>query len=130
MSMAASIEVRMPFMDTGLAALISTFPDSARLKGCTQKAVLRRAMTGILPSEILARPKVGFRVPVNEWFRGPMRDYVHDHLLGSDSATRDLFDRPTLTGFLEEHMTGRQNHEKLIWTLLNLELFQRRFALA
>lgn len=129
MSMAASIEVRMPFMDTGLAALVADFPDTARLKGCTQKAVLRRAMTGILPSEILARPKVGFRVPVNEWFRGPMRDYVHDHLLGSGSATRDLFDRPTLAGFLDEHMTGRQNHEKLIWTLLNLELFQRRFAL-
>lgn len=130
MSMAASIELRMPFLDTRLASLVATLPDSARLKGCTQKAILRQAMKGVLPDEILKRPKVGFRVPVNEWFRGTMQDYVREHLLGAASATRDLFDRRRLTEIVEEHASGRQNHEKLIWTFLNLELFQRRYGLA
>jgi asparagine synthase (glutamine-hydrolysing) len=129
-TMAASIEARMPFMDVELAALAARLPDCWRIRGFTQKYILRRMMHGLLPKQILGRPKVGFRVPVNEWFRGPMRGFVRDHVTGPASLSRQLFDRGEVDRILGEHEGGRQNHEKLIWTLVNLELFQKQFRLA
>jgi asparagine synthase (glutamine-hydrolysing) len=129
-TMAASIEARMPFMDIELAALAARLPDRWRIKGFEQKHILRRLMRGTLPAEILDRPKVGFRVPVNEWFRGSMRGFVREHLTGPDAAARSLYDPKAIERVLGEHESGRQNHEKLIWTLVNLELFQKRFSLA
>ena len=130
MTMAGSIEARMPFLDRELVALVSGLPDRYRLRGGTQKWILRAVMRDLLPPDCLGRAKVGFRVPVNEWFQGPMRDYVYDHLTGPDSATRSFYHAAALERLLDAHVRGRQNHEKLIWGLLNLELFQRRFALA
>jgi asparagine synthase (glutamine-hydrolysing) len=80
-----------------------------------------------LPRRILTRPKAGFRVPVNDWFRGPMRDYLLEHLRGGSSLIRPCFDGPALDGVIDEHLCGRQNHEKLLWTLLNLEVWHRRY---
>jgi asparagine synthase (glutamine-hydrolysing) len=129
-TMAASLEARMPFMDIELARLMARLPDRWRIRGFTQKFILREAMKNILPREILARPKVGFRVPINEWFRGSMRAYVRELIDAPGSLTRTLCDRPTVDRTLAEHESGRQNHEKLIWTLLNLELFQRQFQVS
>ena len=128
-SMAVSIEARMPFMDTGLAALLARLPDKWRIRGLTQKYILRAAMKDTLPREILRRPKVGFRVPVNEWFRGPMRSFIRDHIDSAHSLSRELCDRSQIERLMVEHESGRQNHEKLLWTLVNLELFQERYAL-
>ncbi|MGH9681501.1 MAG: asparagine synthase (glutamine-hydrolyzing), partial [Candidatus Acidiferrales bacterium] len=129
-SMAASIEARMPFMDTELAELVARLPDSWRIRGLVQKYILRSAMAETLPPVILDRPKVGFRVPVNEWFRGPMRAFIRDHISGQRSLCRELCDGRQIEQVLREHESGRQNHEKLLWTLVNLELFQERYALA
>jgi asparagine synthase (glutamine-hydrolysing) len=129
-TMAASIEARMPFMDTELAAVTARLPDSWRIRGFTQKYILRRMMAGVLPKEILGRPKAGLRVPISTWFRGPMRSFVRDHVTGPASLARGLFDGREVERVLKEHETGRQNHEKLIWMLINLELFQKRFHLA
>ena len=74
------------------------------------------------------RPKVGFRVPVNEWFRGPMREYLLEHLQGAASRTRAYYDAHVLDRVLAEHLSARQNHEKLLWTLLNLEIWHRQYA--
>ncbi len=128
-SMAVSIEARMPFMDTELALLMARLPDKWRIRGFTQKYILRAAMKDILPREILRRPKVGFRVPVNEWFRGPMRSFIRDHIDSPHSLSRELCDRGQIERLLVEHESGRQNHEKLLWTLVNLELFQERYRL-
>ncbi|HTX05404.1 MAG TPA: asparagine synthase (glutamine-hydrolyzing) [Steroidobacteraceae bacterium] len=130
MTMAASLEARMPFMDHQLAAFVSTLPDEWRVRGLTTKRILREAMRRVLPPAILERPKIGFRVPVNEWFRGSMRGYLTDHLLGADSRTRDYYRPQVLRGYLEEHAAGRQNHEKLLWSLLTLEIWHREFGLA
>jgi asparagine synthase (glutamine-hydrolysing) len=129
-TMAASIEARMPFMDTELAALAARLPDSWRIKGFTQKYILRRLMADVLPKSILNRPKAGFRIPVNEWFRGPMRSFARDHVTGPASLARELFNGREVERVLSEHENGSQNHEKLIWSLVNLELFQKRFRLA
>ncbi|HVC30295.1 MAG TPA: asparagine synthase (glutamine-hydrolyzing), partial [Steroidobacteraceae bacterium] len=118
MTMAASLEARMPFMDHQLAAFVSSLPDAWRVRGFTTKRILREAMRRVLPAAILERPKIGFRVPVNEWFRGSMRGYLTDHLLGSDSRTRGYYRQGVLRSYLDEHTAGRQNHEKLLWSLL------------
>jgi asparagine synthase (glutamine-hydrolysing) len=127
MTMAASIEARMPFMDHELAAYVSSLPDRYRVRGRQTKWILREAMKRLLPAAILKRPKVGFRVPVNEWFRGPMRDYLYEHLLSVDSRTRDYFHTDVLERLLKEHVDGRQNHEKVLWSLLNLEIWHRQY---
>lgn len=125
MTMAASLEARMPFMDHELAAFVSNLPDGYRVRGRMTKWILREAMKRLLPAEILGRPKVGFRVPVNEWFRNGMRDYLYDHLTGSDSYTAIYYHRSALLRLLKEHMEGHQNHEKVLWCLLNLEVWHR-----
>jgi asparagine synthase (glutamine-hydrolysing) len=128
MTMGASIEARMPFMDHVLAEFISSLPDSWRIHGFRSKWVLRAAMRSVLPPEILQRPKIGFRVPVNEWFRTSMRDFLLDHVRDPNMRTRNYFRRDALTRYVDEHLTGRQNHEKLLWTLLSLELWHREYG--
>ena len=130
MTMAASLEARMPFMDHSLAKYVSSLPDRYRLNGNVSKWLLREGMKKLLPEEIINRPKVGFRVPVNEWFRGEMREYLHAHLLGPDSLTKHLYSKKVLERFVDEHMRSKQNHEKLLWTLLNLEVWQREYRLS
>jgi asparagine synthase (glutamine-hydrolysing) len=127
MTMAASLEARMPFMDHELAGFISKLPESWRIRGLTTKRILREAMRRLLPRQILERPKVGFRVPVNKWFRTSMREYLVDHLTATDSRTRHYYKPERLRSVLDEHIDGRQNHEKLLWCMLSLELWQRSF---
>ena len=128
MTMAASIEARVPFLDHELAAFVSSLPDGFRVRGLQSKWVLREAGKQLIPERILARPKVGFRVPVNEWFRGEMREYLVDHLQGGSSMTRPYYDARVLDQVLAEHLNGRQNHEKLLWALLNLEIWHRQYV--
>jgi asparagine synthase (glutamine-hydrolysing) len=127
MTMAASLEARMPFMDHKLAEFISTLPDNCRVHGMTTKWILREAMKPFLPHEIIYRPKIGFRVPVNEWFQHSMKEYLYDHLTGPGSLTTGYYKKSALTKILEEHVSGRQNHEKLLWCLLNLELWHKKY---
>jgi asparagine synthase (glutamine-hydrolysing) len=130
LTMAASIEGRMPFMDRNLAALTAQLPDKWRIRRFTQKFILRESMKDILPNEILNRPKVGFRVPVNEWFRNSMRSFVRDYIAAPGSLVGELCGKREVDEILTSHENGRQNHEKLIWSLVNLEIFQREFRLA
>jgi asparagine synthase (glutamine-hydrolysing) len=127
MTMAASLEGRMPFIDHELAAYVSSLPDKYRVHRVTTKWILRQAMQPILPEVVLNRPKVGFRVPVNEWFRGPMRDYLYAHLTGSASMTKQYCHPAVMERILAEHVDGRRNHEKLLWSLLNLEIWHRQY---
>lgn len=127
MTMAASLEARMPFMDHRLAEFMSSLPDSYRVRGHGTKWILRQAMKEILPAQIIERPKVGFRVPINEWFQTTMKDYLYDHLTGPSSMTKRYYKPAVLERVLQEHVTGRQNNEKLLWCLLNLELWHREY---
>lgn len=121
MTMAASIEARMPFVDHELAEMASALPDDYRIRGMQTKWILRAAMKDVLPREILDRPKVGFRVPVRDWFRGMLREYVEDSLLSPGARSAAYLQRPALERILAEHMAGRHNHEKLIWSLVSFE---------
>ena len=127
MTMAAGIEARMPFLDHELVALVASMPDSVRIRNGEQKWILREAMRHILPTEILTRPKIGLRIPVAGWFRDSLRGFVFDKLLSTSSLTRRYLQPKVVETILTEHANGRVNHEKLIWQLLNLELFMEAY---
>ncbi|MDE2072987.1 MAG: asparagine synthase (glutamine-hydrolyzing) [Alphaproteobacteria bacterium] len=129
MMMAGSIEGRMPFMDTALAQLVARFPDRFLLGRKGGKAVLRAAMDKVLPEAIVARKKVGFRVPVDEWFRGPYRNLVRELLTSSETRITRFCSTQTLRRLVDDHIEGRQNNEKALWALANLEMFTRIFNL-
>jgi asparagine synthase (glutamine-hydrolysing) len=128
MTMAASIESRVPFLDHHLAAFVSSLPDRFRVRGRQTKWILREAARKLIPERIVNRPKVGFRVPVNHWFRNGMRSFLGDHLQGASSLTRSYYDPKVLDCMLADHLSGRQNNEKLLWSLLNLEIWHRQYA--
>ncbi len=130
MTMAASLEARMPFMDHELAALVSSMPEKMRINKRITKWVLREAMKNIIPQSILERPKVGFRVPVNEWFQTSMKDYLYDHLTGTTSITKQYYHKNVLEKVLADHVSGKQNHEKLLWSLLNLEIWHQQYNMS
>jgi len=130
MMMAGSIEGRMPFMDTVLASVVARFPDEFLTGGKGGKTVLRAAMDKILPPEIVRRKKVGFRVPVGEWFKGPYREFLQDMLMSETSSVAQMVSGPKLRGLVTEHLNGRQNHERILWSLMNLEIFLRTFRMA
>ncbi|MDX6559981.1 MAG: hypothetical protein QOF72_3030, partial [Blastocatellia bacterium] len=130
MMMAGSIEGRMPFMDTMLAGVVARFPDEFLTGGKGGKTLLRAAMDKILPQSILRRKKVGFRVPVGEWFRGPYQDFVQDMLVSESSRVARMISGSKLRRLVAEHLSGRQNHEKVLWSVINLEMFLRTFKIA
>ena len=127
MSMAASIESRVPFLDHPLAEFSSRLPQRLKLDGLTTKAVLRRAMKGVLPASILARKKMGFPVPVGAWFRGEFGHLLDEFVLGPRSQARGIFEPETTRRLVSAHRSGEPGHDEQLWALLNFEIWQRVF---
>jgi asparagine synthase (glutamine-hydrolysing) len=117
-------------MDTMLASVVARFPDEFLTGGKGGKTVLRAAMDKILPQEIVRRKKIGFRVPIGEWLKGPYRDFVQDMLVSETSSLAQMISAPKLRRLVTEHLNGRQNHERILWSLINLEMFLRTFKIA
>ncbi len=92
--------------------------------------MLREAGRELLPPELRKRPKGGFRMPVADWLRGELREPLLDHLQGAGSLTRKYYDSGALDRALDEHLKQKHNHESLLWTLLNLEIWHRTYARA
>jgi len=126
MSMAASIESRVPFLDHKLVEFSARMPANLKLRGRTTKYVLRKAMTGTLPDAILNRSKMGFPVPVGKWLRGEFRYLIDEFVLSDRALGREIFDQTFVRGIVEEHMRGF-DHDERLWALLNFEMWQRRF---
>ena len=127
MSMAASIESRVPFLDHPLVEFTARLPDRLKLRGTTTKYILRQAMKDALPPEILSRRKMGFPVPVGSWFRGPYRHVIQDCVLGERAAGRGIFARHAVERIVREHDAGEIDHSERLWSLVNLELWHRIF---
>jgi len=127
MSMAASVESRVPFLDHKLVEFAARLPNSWKLSGWTTKRILREAMKGILPEAILNRPKMGFPVPFSSWTRGPWNDVARDVLLDRRSLERGIIDGAAVETLLDDHADGRTEGGDRIWSLLNLELWYRTF---
>jgi asparagine synthase (glutamine-hydrolysing) len=127
MSMAASIENRPPFLDHELVELAFRVDSSLKVKGRSGKWIVKEIARRHLPANIVDRKKVGFRVPLDEWFRGGLRDYAHDLLLGRDSFVSSYLARAPVEALLRDHARGRRNEELRLWTLLGLEVWHRTF---
>lgn len=126
MSMAASIESRVPFLDHKLVEFTARMPREMKLRGATTKWILREAMKGILPTEILDRPKMGFPVPVGKWFRGEFKHIIDEYVLSERVMNRQIFDANFVRNLVAEHNAG-ENHDERLWSLVNFEIWQRRF---
>jgi asparagine synthase (glutamine-hydrolysing) len=126
MSMAASVESRVPFLDHKLVEFTATLPERLKLRGWTTKYVLRKAMKGVLPEAILARPKMGFPVPIGKWFRGQYRSIIEEYVLSARTLSRGIFDETFVRSLVKRHEVGENNSERL-WALVNFEMWQRQF---
>jgi asparagine synthase (glutamine-hydrolysing) len=122
-TMAASLEGRSPLLDHKLIEFVSHLPANMKFRRGVSKYLLRRLMRGVLPDEILQRPKMGFGVPVGQWMRGPLRPLVEDSLLGMPD--RPLVDRGAVRSLVDEHLSGRVDQAPRLWSLLMLELWFR-----
>ncbi len=124
-SMAASIEVRCPMLDHQFAELAAAIPLSWKRRGGKGKRILLEALGDRLPPALLTRPKMGFSVPLDRWFRGPLRELTWDTLLGKRFLERGIVEPGFVRFLLEEHASGRRGNQHQIYGLLMLELWRR-----
>jgi asparagine synthase (glutamine-hydrolysing) len=125
MSMAASIESRVPFLDHVLVEFATRIPREVQLKGMAGKQILKKAVSDLLPRSILYRPKLGFPTPWSGWLAGAQLDSIEGLLLQSRSLDRGLFNRAAIERLFKEHRANYRDNYDRIWRLLNLELWHR-----
>jgi asparagine synthase (glutamine-hydrolysing) len=128
MSMAASIESRVPFLDHVLVEFAASIPRRFQFNGLAGKQVLKKAVEDLLPHSILYRPKLGFPTPWSGWLAGPQLDSIRDMLLEPRSVQRGFFKAGSVEQLINEHRAGYRDHYDRIWRLLNLELWQRIYV--
>jgi asparagine synthase (glutamine-hydrolysing) len=124
---AASLELRLPFLDHRLVEYVSALPDEQRVNGLSTKWILRRAARALLPG-MPRRRKVGWPARAKDWLRGELREPLADHLMGSGALTRGYYRGDALDRTIDEHLKGKKDHGTLLWTLLNLEIWHRIYA--
>ncbi|HEX6707561.1 MAG TPA: XrtA/PEP-CTERM system amidotransferase [Albitalea sp.] len=125
-SMAHALEVREPLMDHPLVEWLATLPAGMKIRGTEGKWVLKKAMEPHLPHNIMYRRKMGFAVPVERWFRGPLRERVQAAVMDGELAHTGFFDRAYLKQLVEHHASGRRDYSGPLWSLLMFEAFLRR----
>jgi asparagine synthase (glutamine-hydrolysing) len=125
-SMAASLETRAPFLDHRLVELAARMPMNLKLKGSTTKYILKQAASGLLPDDIIHRPKHGFGVPIGTWLRKDMRPAC-DILLSPEARGRGLLNMSAVERLIREHADGARDHGGRLWALLTLEWWHRLF---
>lgn len=128
MSMAASLELRPPFLDHRLVEMAFTLPSNVKIRGGTTKWVVKEVARKHLPTDIVDRPKVGFKVPLDDWFRGGLREMAFDLLSGPSSFVAATFNPTAVHKLLEAHSSGHRDEQPRIWTLLSLEVWYREFV--
>jgi asparagine synthase (glutamine-hydrolysing) len=126
MSMAHALEVRVPLLDHHLVELAATIPPRLKFPGFRTRAIYRRALRGVLPPRILTRGKQGYSLPLKQWLRGELRDYMVQ-LLEASPVVAAHFDRDGVRAMIAEHLAMRANHNHTLWALINLTLWHRRF---
>jgi len=127
MSMAASLETRSPLLDQELIDHVARIPSAMKLKGSETKYIFKRAVRGIVPKEILERPKQGFGVPIGDWINSQLKERMTGDLVERRTLERGYFDTKYIKLILDEHSRGRRDHSHSLWTLWMLELWHRRY---
>jgi asparagine synthase (glutamine-hydrolysing) len=125
-AMSVSLEARAPMMDTRFVDLAFSFPSSAKLRGVTTKALLKRAARGLIPDAIIDRPKKGFGMPVAAWLAGPLRGVLEEVLFSRAVLDDGLLDPTRLRTLVDEHTSQRRNHRKILWALFMYAWWRNR----
>jgi asparagine synthase (glutamine-hydrolysing) len=118
MSMANSLEIRVPFLDYTFVEFAAAIPNSLKLKGLASKYILKKAMASRLPGKILTKKKIGFDIPLGVWIRDELRDFVLDTLSPGRLRRHGFFNEDFVGKLLDEHLRGRHNHRQLLWPLV------------
>jgi asparagine synthase (glutamine-hydrolysing) len=127
-SMAHGLEVRVPLLDHTFVEWVAGLPPTEKLHGGVGKYVFKRALEPKLPNEILYRSKMGFAVPIVDWFRGPLRATLRESILGGGLRESGMFDHGFLTRLVDQHQSGARDFSPVLWALLMFERFYSRVA--
>jgi asparagine synthase (glutamine-hydrolysing) len=126
-SMAATLEVRVPFLNVELVELAARMPVQMKLRGLKRKYILKRAAESLLPHDVVWRKKAGFGAPVRSWLRGALRPMVEDLLSEETVRRRGLFRPQEVRRIIDANLSGREDYNLQVFQLLTLELWQRTF---
>jgi asparagine synthase (glutamine-hydrolysing) len=121
--MAHALEVRVPLLDHKLVEWLAGLQPDMKLKGREGKYIFKKSLENYLPDDILYRPKMGFSVPLNAWFRGALKHNVREALLGETMMQCGLFDQAFLRGIVDQHERGLRDYSSAIWSLFMFEAF-------
>lgn len=127
MSMATSVEARVPFLDLDYMTIAESLPASLRIRGFTRKYIHKKAIAKWLPHQIINRKKRGFETPVDRWFKSELTGYVKNALLSKDSACLNYFRSETIGTLIRDHTNGRQDNQRQLFCLLIFELWHKMF---
>ena len=127
MTMAASLELRVPFLDHKIVEYAANLPDQFRLNGNQGKYLLKKFAENIIPNEIIYRKKKGFPVPIAQWFKGELYDKTREILLDEKSLNRGYFNKGYIENILNRHKNGKEDLSRRIFSLLNLELWHCKY---
>jgi len=127
-SMAVSLEGRSPLLDTSVMEFAASLPSTWKIGPLSSKRILKDAYRGILPSSIIRRPKMGFKVPLERWFRGDLYNYLREVLLDKPCLERGYFRETSIRRLIDEHKTGHRDNSARLWSLLMLELWHKKFT--
>jgi asparagine synthase (glutamine-hydrolysing) len=127
MSMAHSLEVRSPILDHKLIEFVATLPSSYKLRGNEAKYIFKKMNERVLPRDILYRKKQGFCVPLADWLRGELKDFIRETLFSTGSGLRDYFNMEYAMALWKKHLGGKQDYSAPLWGLMMFELWQKRF---
>ncbi|MFZ3069221.1 MAG: asparagine synthase (glutamine-hydrolyzing) [Microgenomates group bacterium] len=127
-TMSVSLEGRSPFLDHEFLELTAQIPNKLKIKGINQlKHILKESFRGLIPDEVMDRPKRGFSVPIQKWFKNDLNNYIRNILLSKKSKTSTLFDQNYIREMIDNHTNGKENYGHKLWALLTLELWFREY---
>jgi asparagine synthase (glutamine-hydrolysing) len=128
-SMAANLEVRVPFLNREMIEMAARMPPRLKLRGLTRKYVLKRALERVLPRDVVWRKKAGFGAPIRSWLRGPLRPLVNDLLSEEIVKKRGLFRPAEVKRVIDANFSGREDYNLQVFQLLGLELWLQQFEI-
>ena len=126
-SMANSLEARSPLLDHKVIEFAASLPENIKMQRFETKSLLKKVAARLVPREVIYRRKMGFGVPIGNWFRGEMKDFVREILLSEKSFKRGIIRPESLKKYVAEHASGERDHAHQLWTLMMLELWFERF---
>jgi asparagine synthase (glutamine-hydrolysing) len=127
MSMAVSLETRVPLLDHRLVEFAFSLPPDEKIRGLGTKRLLKTAMAGELPESIRRRSKQGFSIPIKSWIRGPLRSMMTDLLAADRVKRRGFFDPGRVAELIDRHLTGAENYSHQLWALMVFESWYQTY---